>query len=66
VSPASYNTALAIYFVGYVIFEIPANVCTTNSDPPLQLTSFFLDNVTLIPINAGLECILTCYHPCVD
>ncbi|KAG1822985.1 MFS general substrate transporter [Suillus subaureus] len=33
VSPASYNTALAIYFVGYVIFEVPAN-----------LTSFPLDN----------------------
>ncbi|KAG2100382.1 major facilitator superfamily domain-containing protein [Suillus discolor] len=30
VSPASYNTALAIYFVGYVVFEIPANVWESN------------------------------------
>lgn len=28
---SAYNTALALYFVGYVIFEIPANVCQLNA-----------------------------------
>lgn len=26
ISASAYNTALAIYFVGYVIFEVPSNV----------------------------------------
>ncbi|KAG2155835.1 major facilitator superfamily domain-containing protein [Suillus bovinus] len=38
VAPASYNTALAIYFVGYVIFEIPANRC----NPQVWLPSLTL------------------------
>ncbi|KAG1848740.1 major facilitator superfamily domain-containing protein, partial [Suillus subalutaceus] len=38
VSPASYNTALAIYFVGYVIFEVPANKC----NPQVWLPSLTL------------------------
>lgn len=29
--PAQYNTALALYFVAYVIFEIPANVSLSSS-----------------------------------
>lgn len=32
--PAHYNTALALYFVSYVIFEVPANVSkATYQDP---------------------------------
>lgn len=33
--PEAYNTSLALYFVGYVLFEIPANmvcVCPTAPD----------------------------------
>jgi hypothetical protein len=26
VSPSEYNTALALYFIAYVVFEVPANV----------------------------------------
>ena len=25
-NPAAYNTSLALYFLGYVLFEIPANM----------------------------------------
>ncbi|KAL8281510.1 hypothetical protein RQP46_006194 [Phenoliferia psychrophenolica] len=31
--PADYNTALAIYFVGYVLFEVPANIVLKKLDP---------------------------------
>ena len=34
VSPPAYNTALALYFVAYVIFEVPANV---SSSCPIDL-----------------------------
>jgi hypothetical protein len=30
VSPPQYNTALALYFVAYVAFEVPANVSPFN------------------------------------
>jgi MFS family permease len=42
VSPASYNTALAIYFVGYVIFEIPANIILKKCNPQVWLPSLTL------------------------
>lgn len=42
VSPASYNTALAIYFVGYVIFEIPANIMLKRCNPQVWLPSLTL------------------------
>ena len=29
VSPPAYNTALALYFVAYVIFEVPSNVSSS-------------------------------------
>ncbi|KAF8555229.1 MFS general substrate transporter [Imleria badia] len=31
VSASAYNTALAVYFIGYVLFEIPPNVCLLNA-----------------------------------
>lgn len=34
VSPPAYNTALALYFVAYVIFEVPANVSTVLTQVP--------------------------------
>lgn len=30
ISPPQYNTALALYFVAYVVFEVPANVSPLN------------------------------------
>lgn len=42
VSPASYNTALAIYFVGYVIFEVPANIILKRCNPQVWLPSLTL------------------------
>jgi hypothetical protein len=30
VSPPAYNTALALYFIAYVTFEVPANVSRTR------------------------------------
>lgn len=30
VSNAAYNTALALYFLAYVTFEVPANVCAIH------------------------------------
>jgi hypothetical protein len=39
VSPPAYNTALALYFVAYVIFEVPSNVsssCPIDDVPNLQ------------------------------
>lgn len=36
--PSHYNTALALYFVSYVIFEVPANVSkATRGDQPRSL-----------------------------
>lgn len=35
--PAQYNTALALYFVAYVIFEIPANIVLRRFDPQVWL-----------------------------
>ncbi|KIK47235.1 hypothetical protein CY34DRAFT_799590 [Suillus luteus UH-Slu-Lm8-n1] len=42
ISPASYNTALAIYFVGYVIFEVPANIVLKRCNPQVWLPSLTL------------------------
>lgn len=42
VSPASYNTALAIYFVGYVVFEVPANIILKKCNPQVWLPSLTL------------------------
>lgn len=42
VSPAGYNTALAIYFVGYVVFEIPANIILKKCNPQVWLPSLTL------------------------
>ncbi|KDQ62291.1 hypothetical protein JAAARDRAFT_454866 [Jaapia argillacea MUCL 33604] len=43
VTGAEYNTALAIYFVAYVIFEIPANIVLKRFNP-----QFWLPFLTLI------------------
>ncbi|KIK01867.1 hypothetical protein K443DRAFT_132091 [Laccaria amethystina LaAM-08-1] len=43
VPPAEYNTALALYFVAYVIFEVPANVdLLKRFDPRLWLPTLTL------------------------
>ncbi|KAG1785963.1 MFS general substrate transporter [Suillus plorans] len=42
VSAASYNTALAIYFVGYIVFEIPANIILKKCNPQVWLPSLTL------------------------
>lgn len=49
---SAYNTALTLYFIGYIIFEIPANVCQSNvhilSSTNLDFygISFFADHVS--------------------
>lgn len=37
VSPAAYNTALALYFIAYVSFEVPANIVLKRFDPQFWL-----------------------------
>ncbi|GAA5862359.1 hypothetical protein JCM8547_007615 [Rhodosporidiobolus lusitaniae] len=36
-NPSSYNTSLALYFTGYVLFEIPANSVLKKTSPKLWL-----------------------------
>ncbi|TFY69078.1 hypothetical protein EVG20_g3300 [Dentipellis fragilis] len=43
VSPPAYNTSLALYFIAYVTFEIPANIILKRFDP-----QFWLPFLTLI------------------
>ncbi|KAG9315902.1 major facilitator superfamily domain-containing protein [Chiua virens] len=43
VSAPAYNTSLALYFVGYVLFEIPANASLKRFDP-----QFWLPTLTLV------------------
>ncbi|GAA5980656.1 hypothetical protein JCM11641_000165 [Rhodosporidiobolus odoratus] len=38
-NPSSYNTSLALYFLGYVLFEIPANVLLKRWNPKFWLPS---------------------------
>ncbi|KAJ7069706.1 major facilitator superfamily domain-containing protein [Mycena amicta] len=42
VAPPQYNTALALYFVAYVLFEVPANIVLKRFDPQLWLPSLTL------------------------
>ncbi|KJA21187.1 hypothetical protein HYPSUDRAFT_42307 [Hypholoma sublateritium FD-334 SS-4] len=42
VSASEYNTALALYFVAYVIFEVPANIILKRFDPKIWLPSLTL------------------------
>lgn len=42
VSAAAYNTALALYFIGYVIFEVPSNIVLKRFDPTIWLPSLTL------------------------
>ncbi|KAG2010179.1 high-affinity nicotinic acid transporter [Coprinopsis cinerea AmutBmut pab1-1] len=37
ISPPEYNTALALYFVAYVIFEVPANIVLKRFNPQVWL-----------------------------
>ncbi|KAI0260221.1 major facilitator superfamily domain-containing protein [Gloeopeniophorella convolvens] len=37
VSPPAYNTALALYFIAYVTFEVPANIVLKRFDPQFWL-----------------------------
>lgn len=36
-NPAAYNTSLALYFLGYVLFEIPANMVLKKFNPKIWL-----------------------------
>ena len=38
VSPSEYNTALALYFIAYVIFEVPANVSSQKLDDYIAIS----------------------------
>jgi len=42
-SPPAYNTALAIYFVAYVLFEVPSNIILKRFDP-----QYWLPTLTLV------------------
>ncbi|KAF9046565.1 major facilitator superfamily domain-containing protein [Panaeolus papilionaceus] len=42
VSPPEYNTALALYFVAYVTFEVPANIILKRFDPQIWLPTLTL------------------------
>jgi len=42
-SPSAYNTSLAIYFVAYVLFEVPSNIILKRFDP-----QFWLPSLTLV------------------
>ncbi|KIM43201.1 hypothetical protein M413DRAFT_398146 [Hebeloma cylindrosporum] len=42
VSPPQYNTALALYFIAYVIFEVPANIILKRFDPQIWLPTLTL------------------------
>ncbi|KNZ73050.1 hypothetical protein J132_01435, partial [Termitomyces sp. J132] len=42
ISGSEYNTALALYFVAYVLFEIPANVCLKRFNPQIWLPTLTL------------------------
>ncbi|KAJ7600587.1 major facilitator superfamily domain-containing protein [Mycena floridula] len=42
VAPAEYNTALALYFVGYVLFEVPANIVLKRFNPRIWLPTLTL------------------------
>ncbi|KAL0961157.1 hypothetical protein HGRIS_006129 [Hohenbuehelia grisea] len=41
-SPPGYNTSLALYFVAYVIFEVPANIILKRFDPQIWLPTLTL------------------------
>ncbi|KAF8716521.1 MFS general substrate transporter, partial [Rhizoctonia solani] len=42
VTGANYNTALALYFVGYVIWEVPANIVLKRFNPKVWLPTLTL------------------------
>ncbi|KAF4617158.1 hypothetical protein D9613_005941 [Agrocybe pediades] len=42
VSPPEYNTALALYFIAYVVFEVPANIVLKRFDPQIWLPTLTL------------------------
>ncbi|KAJ2934601.1 hypothetical protein H1R20_g2485, partial [Candolleomyces eurysporus] len=42
ISPPEYNTALALYFVSYVLFEIPANIILKRFNPQIWLPTLTL------------------------
>ncbi|KAF8904218.1 major facilitator superfamily domain-containing protein [Mucidula mucida] len=41
-SPPAYNTSLALYFVAYVLFEVPANIILKRFDPQIWLPTLTL------------------------
>ncbi|KAI0071230.1 MFS general substrate transporter [Panus rudis PR-1116 ss-1] len=42
VSPSEYNTSLALYFIAYVIFELPANIILKRFNPQIWLPTLTL------------------------
>ncbi|KDQ25770.1 hypothetical protein PLEOSDRAFT_1046330 [Pleurotus ostreatus PC15] len=42
VSPPAYNTSLALYFIAYVVFEVPANIVLKRFDPQIWLPTLTL------------------------
>ncbi|KAK0244214.1 major facilitator superfamily domain-containing protein [Armillaria nabsnona] len=41
-SPSAYNTALALYFIAYVIFEVPSNIILKRFNPQIWLPTLTL------------------------
>ncbi|KAK0439771.1 major facilitator superfamily domain-containing protein [Armillaria borealis] len=41
-SPPAYNTALALYFIAYVIFEVPSNIILKRFNPQIWLPTLTL------------------------
>ncbi|TNY18958.1 MFS general substrate transporter [Rhodotorula diobovata] len=52
--PEAYNTSLALYFVGYVLFEIPANMVLKKLNPRVVLPTLTI----LWGITAALQCLV--------
>ncbi|KAF9483531.1 MFS general substrate transporter [Pholiota conissans] len=42
VSPSEYNTSLALYFIAYVVFEVPANIILKRFNPQVWLPTLTL------------------------
>ncbi|GAA5959743.1 hypothetical protein JCM8115_004847 [Rhodotorula mucilaginosa] len=53
-NPAAYNTSLALYFLGYVLFEIPANMVLKKFNPKVWLPTL----TVAWGITATLQCLI--------
>ncbi len=57
-SPSAYNTALALYFIAYVIFEVPSNV--SQYKPIKTQTHVILDHVKAIGSASEVPLLISC------